>query len=37
MYLSQITKIATLAGSGAGLFLLSMHAAQEQEPEEIDI
>jgi hypothetical protein len=28
MYLSQITKIATLAGNGTALFLLSMNALQ---------
>lgn len=37
MYLSQITKIAALAGSGASLFLLSMQAGQEAEAEESDI
>lgn len=37
MYLSQITKIAALAGSGPALFLLSLHAQQQQEPEESDI
>lgn len=37
MYLSQITKIATLAGSGTALFLLSVAATQETLPEDIDI
>lgn len=37
MYLSQITKIAALAGSGASLFLLSMQTGQEAEAEESDI
>ncbi len=37
MYLSQITKIATIAGSGASLFLLEMTNHEDQEMPEADI
>jgi hypothetical protein len=37
MYLSQITKIASLAGNGRALFLLTIDAHEEQHPEDADI
>jgi hypothetical protein len=38
MYLSQITKIATLAGTGPALFLLAINSLHDQPPpEETDI
>ena len=34
MYLSQITKIAALAGSGPALFLLTINSLHEEHPQE---
>jgi hypothetical protein len=37
MYLSQITKIAAMAGSGKSLFLLAINSQQQYLPPDTDI